>query len=154
MSILHSFVREFSSGLKHCCTKHVVTFPFEPLNSFTVVLKWNLTPFSSCIWSKNKKSVYLCKTGWLNRFPGNSAELTFVKRAPMAAPKTLANGVGDWPTTSTLDASPLLIPNAATSNPVKYQIKLTSKSRKVQDEYWRILTEEYVYRLTYPTTYQ
>ena len=35
----------------------------------------------------------------------------------MAEPKTRANGVGDCPTTSTLVASPLLTPNAATSKP-------------------------------------
>ena len=40
----------------------------------------------------------------------------------MAAPKTLANGVGDCPTTSTLVASPLLTPNAATSKPKHDQI--------------------------------
>ena len=44
-------------------------------------------------------------------------QITLVIRAPIAAPKTLANGVGDCPTTSTLDASPLPTPNAATSKP-------------------------------------
>ena len=89
------------------------TFPSEPWNSFTDVLKWNLTPFSWCSCKKQSNQPMFPMYSWCTSFWSG----TLVIRAPISAPKTLANGVGDCPTTSTLVASPLLIPNAATSKP-------------------------------------